>query len=121
MNRFAAVGLFVEAAKGKRIAVFTPRLADITDALRCFESVPEVVEWPGVRIRHYNGDSRIDLGGRGRITFHSVGSNVRGLSADIVFIDQDADRALDDGRRDEFHRDARAIVSASPEPQVVRA
>ncbi len=114
MNRFAAVGLFVEAAKGKRIAVFTPRHADITDVLRCFERVPRVVEWPGVRIRHYKGDSHIDLGGRGRITLHSVRSNVRGISADMVFINQDADRSLDDGRHDDFHRDARAIVLPAP-------
>lgn len=121
MNRFAAIGLFVEAAKGARILVITPRRQDISSALDCFMRVEEVATWPGVRPRRTNGDERIDLGGRGRIVFHSVSSSLAGQSADIVFIDDEADRILDDAGRDRLYRDLRAITGYDPTAEVVRA
>ncbi|KJL49526.1 hypothetical protein RS84_00239 [Microbacterium hydrocarbonoxydans] len=119
MNRFEAAGLFVEAAKGKRVIVLTERRWEIGDAIRCFVEHPDISAWPGFRVCRRNGEERVDLGGRGRIVFHSAASNLRGLSADIVLVSEDAYRAMNDGRREEFLRDARAIVSASGCPEVV--
>lgn len=119
MNRFTAAGLFVEAAKGKRIIVLTERRWEISDALRCFAEHPDISGWPGFRVCSRNGEERIDLGGRGRIVFHSATSNLRGLSADIVLVSDHAYRAMSDGRREVFLRDARAIVAGSGCPEVV--
>lgn len=121
MNRFAAVGLFVEAAKGSRILVLTPRHTDIGRALDCFMRIEEVVTWPGVRARRANGSQRIDLGGRGHIVFLSVASHLQGVDADIVFIDDEADRRLEDTARDRLYGDLRAVVSASATGEIVRA
>jgi hypothetical protein len=121
MNRFAATGLFIEAAKGQRILVLTPRRHEIGDALDCFTRIDDVATWPGVRVRQANGDERIDLGGRGRIVFLSASSSLRGMSADIVYIDDEADRRLDDGARDRLYADLRAVVSGSSTGDVVRA
>lgn len=121
MNRFAAVGLFVEAAKGSRILVLTSRRYEIADALECFMRIEEVATWPGVRVRRTNGDERIELGGRGRIAFHSVMSSLTGESADIVYIDDEADRRLDDAGRDQLYRALRAITHGTPTAEVVRA
>lgn len=122
MNRFAAVGLFAEAAaKGARILVLTPRRHEIGSALDCFVRIDEVQAWPGVRVRRTNGDERIELGGRGRIVFHSVTSSLAGESADIVYIDDEADRRLDDAGRDRLYRALRTITDATPRAEVVRA
>lgn len=121
MNRFAATGLYYEAAQGKRILVLTPRRHEIGDALNCFMRIDDVREWPGVRVRRTNGDERIELGGRGRIVFHSVMSSLAGESADIVYIDDEADRRLDDAGRDRLYRALRTITNASPSAEVVRA
>ncbi len=121
MNRFAAVGLFVEAAKGRRILVITPRGHEAHDALDCFARIDEVQAWPGVLTSRANGAERIELGGRGRIDFRSARSSLRGMSADLVYIDDEADRRLDDAGRDRLYRDLRAITSAADSPEVVRA
>ena len=119
MNRFTAAGLFVEAAKGKRILVLTDGQWEIRNALACFAEHPDISTWPGFRVCGRNGEERVDLGGRGRISFQSVRSNLRGLSADIVLVDDDAYRAMDDGRRDQFGRDVRAITAGSGCPEVI--
>ena len=119
MNRFEAAGLFVEAAKGKRILVLTDGRWEVRDALACFVEHPDISAWPGFRVCSRNGEERIDLGGRGRIVFHSATSNLRGLSADIILVSEDACRAMSDGRREEFARDVRAIVGGSGCPEIV--
>ncbi|WP_313366623.1 hypothetical protein [Microbacterium sp.] len=121
MNRFAAIGLFVEAAKGQRILVVTPRRNEIAGALDCFMRIDEVAQWPGVRVRRTNGDERIDLGGRGHIVFHSSSSHLQGMSADIVYIDDEADRRLEDSARDRLYADLCAVVSGSSTGDIVRA
>ncbi|MEA1264170.1 hypothetical protein MicroSTF_14095 [Microbacterium sp. STF-2] len=119
MNRFTAAGLFVEAAKGKRILVLTESRWEIRDALASFAEHPDISAWPGFRVCSRNGEERVDLGGRGRIAFRSARSNLRGLSADIVLVSDEAYRAMNDRQRDEFHRDAREIVTVSGCPEIV--
>lgn len=119
MNRFTAAGLFVEAAKGKRILVLTESRWEIDAALRCFAEHPDISAWPGFRVCRRNGEERIDLGGRGRIVFHSVASNLRGLSADIVLVSDHAYRAMREDLADEFLRDVLAVVAGSGCPEVV--
>lgn len=119
MNRFTAAGLFVEVAKGKRILVLLEGRSNLRDALACFAEHPDISTWPGFRIRSRNGEERVDLGGRGRVSFQSVRSNLRGLGADIVLVNDEAYRAMDDGRRDQFGRDARAITAGSGCPEVI--
>lgn len=121
MNRFAATGLFIEAAKGQRILVITPRQHEIGDALDCFMRIEDVATWPGVRARRANGSQRIDLGGRGHIVFHSASSHLQGMSADIVYIDDEADRRLEDSARDRLYADLCAVVSGSSTGDIVRA
>lgn len=120
MNRFTAAGLFVEAAKGKRILVLTEGRWEIRDALACFAEHPDISAWPGFCVYRRNGEERIEFHGEaGRIVFHSAMSNLRGLSADIVLVSEAAYRAMNDGRREEFLRAARAIVAVSGCPEVV--
>ncbi|MDR6142050.1 hypothetical protein QE375_001604 [Microbacterium foliorum] len=121
MNRFAATGLFIEAAKGQRILVITPRRHEIGDALDCFMRIEDVATWPGVRARRANGDERIDLTGRGRIVFHSASSSLSGQSADIVFIDDEADRRLSDTDRDRLYMRLRHVVAGSSTGEIVRS
>lgn len=122
MNRFAALGLAAEALMSdSRIIVLTPRRRDISAAIGCFESVPEIAEYPGFRVRRTNGDERIDFGGRGRIDFTSASSSVRGLSADLVFIDDDADRSLSPARLAALHADLDRVTAASERGEIVRA
>lgn len=122
MNRFAALGLAAEAlVSDSRIIVLTPRRRDISTAIGCFESVPDIAEYPGFRLRRTNGDERIDFGGRGRIDFTSVSSSLRGLSADVVFIDGDADLSLSPARLATLRSDLERVTTASERGETVRA
>lgn len=121
MNRFAATGLFIEAAKGQRILVITPHRHEIGDALNCFMRIEDVAKWPGVQARRTNGDERIELRGRGRIVFHSASSSLHGQSADIVYIDDEADRRLSDVDRDRLYTRLSHVVSGSSTGEIARA
>lgn len=122
MNRFAALGLAAEAfVTERRVIVLTPRREDISAAIACFEAESNITECPGFRVRRTNGDECIDFGGRGRIDFTSAASSLRGLSADVVFIDDDADRLLTPARRAALYADLEHVTAASEHGEVVRA
>lgn len=122
MNRFAAAGLLMEAAKGKRILVLTPPARPASAAaVACLLDVPEVADSPSVWVSQEPGYGCIDLGGRDRVEFRSVQSSLRGMSADVVYIDDEADRRLDDRARDELYGTLGLVVSSSPDGQIVRS
>jgi hypothetical protein len=121
VNRFAALGLAAEALVSEsRIIVLTPRRRDIAAAIGCFESIPEIAEHPGVRVDRRNGAERIDFAGRGRIVFTSVSSSLRGMSADVAFIDEAADRSLSPERLATLQADLEFVTAASPRGEIVR-
>lgn len=114
MNRFVATGLLEEMRAGKRVVV-----VGSTHALvgHIFDEVAAFTE-PGEKPRRVKGAQRIEGGhGRGTIYFRSLaGYPGRGISADLVFI-EDPDHRMSP---DQF-RDIAAFVCASPTGEIIRA
>lgn len=86
MNKYAALGLLLEAAEGKTVAVISRTQQVAGMALDQFE-VPLGDGW---RVRRTNGDQRIDSPSSGSIRFRSAGQSHRGWTVDVVYIDTDA-------------------------------
>ena len=114
MNKYAALGLLLEAAEGKTVAVISrnQNLAGI--ALHDFE-VPLAHGW---RARRTNGDQRIDAPSGGSIRFRSAGQSHRGMTFDVVYVDSDAADLLYDDRVSE---ELRMTLSSRPDASIVRA
>lgn len=116
MNRYAAHGIALDAAlSGKRVIVLTPTGIMIRDAMdeviRSLERYdPDIYE-----VRRAKGNESIRFLSGGYVRFQSAQSNLRGLSADVVFLDVDADRQIS---RDTLH-DVHAIIQ--PHGEIVRA
>lgn len=121
MNKYAARGLINEAfTNGKKVvviahnAVETRRVFD--EFVRQVERM-KLVEIFGTRIMRAKGQERI-LCGVGTIHFASPRMNGLGVSADVVFIDNEADRTAfgdDHERHRAFLNDVNAMVATGGE------
>lgn len=90
MNKFAALGLLLEAAKGRKVAVISRTHEQARHAMRDFE-VPLADGW---RVRRANGDERIDTPAGGTLRFLSMHESLRGTTHDVIFLDVDVDREM---------------------------
>lgn len=72
---------------GKRVVVVTDHRPQVTlVAFRILADVAESSSWPRTRVEQYNLGGRIVIGG-GSILVAGAQSTFRGMTADIVFID----------------------------------
>jgi len=111
MNRFTALGLAHEAAKGKRILVLTATQRAAREALDDFDRLDHAPS----RVCRVNGAQRIDYQTGGRIDFRSTGSTgCRGMTADTLYLDVDVDR-------DDRWRDGIPCIASAPHGEVVQA
>jgi hypothetical protein len=116
MNRYAALGIALDASDGKRILVITPRADAIPHAMAEFAELPDAV-LTGSRFRRHNGGHRIDFPCRGAIIFRSAGGTVRGYTADVVFLDEGADARLTLDQ----HAELTLTLATTPQGQIIRA
>lgn len=116
MNRYAATGMMLDALDGKTILVLVhpgPALRAAMDEVRAvLPDDPDTFE-----LRRTNGAEQIRLpsGSRIRFTHHHKLDALRGMSADVVYLDPEVDRQLT------VHQwnDLRAAVR--PSGEIIRA
>lgn len=115
MNRYAATGITNDAYEaGLRIVVLSDSARGARDA---FDEIQHHAAGAS-RIRKANGTERIDYPSGGTITFHRSVDHLRGVSADIVYLDGDAERQVHEhGQWEALH----AALATSRDPQVIRA
>ncbi|MDY0828576.1 hypothetical protein SK224_05485 [Microbacterium sp. BG28] len=123
MNKYAATGILIDAYEGKRFVIVERDGRAVQQALRVFaDTVEHLGEAERVTIRRANGDERVDVRGLGRGTIRFAtprGQRLRGLSVDVVFIDNEAHRVLEsDGvldfdRYNAFREDVAVALSGS--------
>lgn len=114
MNRYAAAGITNDAYEaGLRIAVLSDSARGVRDA---FNQIAQ--DAVSARIRRANGAERIDYPSGGAITFHRSVDHIRGVSADIIYLDGDAEHQVHE--RDQWDA-LRAVLATSNDPQVIRA
>jgi hypothetical protein len=107
VNKYAALGLLVDAAEGKRVAVILPDWMDVREALAPFRSRLDLAASVEARVSLINGAERITLRGAGEVRFYilrnarTLRTKLRGVPFDVVFIDAEADRRLPDQEREE--------------------
>lgn len=118
MNRYAALGLVLDAYEGKRVVVLSPSHPAARDALDECARSPFA---EGAEVYRANGAERILFGTLGSIRFQSVRRPLRGLTADVVFLDQDADRQLSAYERDRLGTDIRAAIQPGDPGIVIRS
>lgn len=120
MNRYAALGLVLDAYEGKRIIVLSPSLTAARDARNECARSP-FAETADVTSNPEPGRMMFPSGGM--LRFQPVRSSLRGLSADVVFIDEEADRRLSSYiEYDELQRDLRLVtVQSRDDSPVIRA
>lgn len=116
MNRYAAAGINADAEQGKRIIVITALHSETRHALDeiAAQATTEV------RVRRANGDERIDYpnGGRVIIRSHRQHLGLRGVTADVLYLDGGVDALI----RDTAVWDSLwACTAASPHRDLVRA
>lgn len=122
MNKYAATGLAIAAAAGKQVLIVSSSRNIAMQALDDFERLEADI--PGSRVSRVNGKERIEYISGGSIRFESHRSNLRGLSADIVFIDWDVEtsfRASKDSGYLEFYDELRHVIVAVPGGEIIRA
>lgn len=119
MNKYAATAILAEALeRGKRFVIIERDQNAIRDALHVFAAVVESVgRGDDVKVRRANGAERVDMLGLGTIRFATPhGNRMRGLSVDVVFLDNDAHRAVfgdDFMALDRFRSEMAATLAAS--------
>lgn len=101
MNKYAATGIMLEAAAGKRFAIVVGKSSLIGDALHAFAEASDAYDL-GAIVRRANGDERVSLpnGGTIYLTTPHRGSRLGRSAVDVVFIDNEAHRALEGRERD---------------------
>lgn len=114
MNKYVIDGLLTEARSGRRVLVATGSMV----AARCaFQEAAHAIRNEDARAYRSNGRERVTFPSGGEITFRSTRSNLRGMSADTVFLDWEA-LGPDEFR---LHQEIKPIVASSPTGQIVRA
>lgn len=93
MNRYAALGIALDASEGKRILVITEKGEAIRPALEEFSALPDEL-MDGASFRPLNGGERIDFPGGGSIRFRPARGTVHGYAAHTVFLDAGVDQTL---------------------------
>ena len=113
MNKYAAAGLIEEARNGRTVLIVSHSYAASQEAFRMMaDHAPDAS-----RIMRSASTLAIEYpSGRVRLTATHGGAH-RGVSADIVFIEHEADRYLS---RDHY-RDIAPIIATSPHGEIVRA
>lgn len=115
MNRYAAAGITNDAYEaGLRVAVLSDSGRGARDA---FDEI-QLHAAGASRVRRSNGSECIDFPSGGVITFHRSVDHLRGVSADIIYLDGDAERQVNE--RDQWDA-LRAALATSSDPQVIRA
>ncbi|TFV83147.1 hypothetical protein [Blastococcus sp. CT_GayMR16] len=109
MNRYVVDGVLADMRASKRVVV----VAESGPlARRCLDEC-EARAVAGEKVRRAHGEERIEHPYGGRITFHTIrGGGLRGVAADVVYVDADATL--------EQIGELRLIVSASPGGEVIR-
>lgn len=92
MNKYAALGLAVEANDGKMILVITGSLVHSSAARGWLERC----EVAPSRVCRRNGEAEVEYPSRGRIVIRSKRQDVRGMAPDIVFVDSDTGLTIDE-------------------------
>lgn len=119
MNEYAATTMLMNAMVGERILIVVRDHHAVRDAVESFRQPNETYAF-GAKIRIANGAESVCLPSGGRIDFATPrGSRMRGHSADVVFIDNEAHRVLEDaqGRKnldayDRFRDDVQAVLAS---------
>lgn len=124
MNEYAATAMLTSAMVGERILIVVHDQRAMRDAVESFRQPNETYGF-GAQIRVANGAECVRLPSGGRIDFATPrGSRMRGQSADVVFIDNDADRVLVDATSADalmrFREDVQGVL-ASRGGRVVRS
>lgn len=96
MNKYAVLGMLIDVYDGKRLVVVERDYQAVQAAVRVFAEVVQAMDLAGVlTVRRANGAESVQHPSGGRVVFATPRSNrMRGLSADVVFIDNEADRVL---------------------------
>lgn len=115
MNRYAALGITLDAHEGKRIVVLVARAAAIRHAMDEVMRVLVDADPDDYQVRRAAGDERIQFISGGSIRFLSVGATTHGWTADVVFLDEDVDRMLN---QDDW-MNLRAVTQ--PAGEIIRA
>lgn len=116
MNKYAAKSILAEATlRRQRVLVVERDHHAVRDALEEFERVIAERSWVAAKVRRSNGAESIQLPDGGRVMFATPrGNRMRGLSVDVVFIDNDAHRVLgeDAAGYDRFREDVALCLNA---------
>ena len=117
MNRYAAAGINADAIAGKRIIVITRDVQTSREALEeIAQAIPQDVD---VVVRRANGAESISYPTTGgEITIRSYRQGARGVSADIVYLDEAVDPLL---RGTDAWTSLYANLAASQHAQIIRA
>ncbi|WP_336647538.1 hypothetical protein [Microbacterium sp. MMO-10] len=112
MNKFAATMMLIEGMGARRFVVIERDDHEVRAALDVFAREIEERRIQATVFRA-SGAVRIDLPFGGRIDFVTPRSNrMRSMSADVVFIDNDAHRVLGESAHERFRDDIAAILAA---------
>lgn len=117
MNRYAAAGINADAIAGKRIIVITRDVQTSRDALEeIAQATPQDVN---VVVRRANGAERISYPTTGgEVIIRSYRQGARGVSADVLYLDDAVDPLL---RSTDAWASLYASVAASQHAEVIRA
>lgn len=121
MNKYTAMALSTVAhVHGRRIIVLS---GSQTESQIAFDHFEPLTGTPHIaKVYRANGMQRVEFVDGGRIDFASVRSNMRGWSADVVFVDNDAHRrSLTDEAMIELFNDLRMVVATSPVGEVIQS
>ncbi len=113
MNRYGWEGVARDLAAGRSVVYVGSGVA----CRAAFERIAALMP-DGARMRRANGDERIQHPSGGSLRFRRLGAwryNLRGLVADVVILDGDADFDLD------LVRELTMCVALSPHGEVLRA
>lgn len=94
MNKYAALGLAVEANDGKTVLVITGSAVH-SEAARGWLERCEIAP---SRVCRRNGEAEVTYPSGGRVVFRSKRQGIRGLHADVVFVDSDTELTLEQMR-----------------------
>ena len=84
VNRYVEAGLLADARDGRTVVVIQPRRRD---AHSTFMALAQEARDSASAVLRANGRERIDFPSGGRVQFHTPGPGMRGVSADVVFIE----------------------------------
>ncbi|MDJ1113224.1 hypothetical protein [Microbacterium dauci] len=121
MNSITARGLADEAElRGKKVVVVSATVDHARDAFEEFEALGR----PTVsHVTRANGRPRIDFVSSGSVRFvgHRQHGELRGISADVVFVDWDVETSAAIGELEELYDTARKMTVTRAGARIIRA